>query len=83
MPVQIVHTTEATAPDSGDGKISSNAWNEAHAITGLGTMAEENAADYYTAAEVDGLVGGSWGGNIDGGTPTSGPAVVAVDGGAP
>lgn len=27
--------------------------------------------------------GGGWGGNIDGGAPTSGPAVVAVDGGAP
>jgi hypothetical protein len=33
--VTVTHTTSATQPDSADGKISSNAWNEAHTITGL------------------------------------------------
>lgn len=119
MTVAVRHATQTALPDSGDGKVSSNAWNEAHAIEGLGTMAEADAANYYTAAEVDAgfmvagavtqytdemardavgtaLVAGS---NITitvddpgntitiaasgGGTPTSGLAVVAVDGGAP
>jgi len=85
VPVTVVHQTTATQPDSGDGKISSNAWNEEHTLTGFGTMAEGDAADYYTAAEVDAAIadGSSWGGDIDGGTPTSGPAVLAIDGGAP
>lgn len=59
---------------------------------GTGTMAEngtcEGVAGFFPpgAAGNNVIVGGSvdsWGGNIDGGTPTSGPAVVAVDGGSP
>lgn len=34
MAVSLTHTTAATGTDSGDGKISKNAWNEAHTLTG-------------------------------------------------
>jgi hypothetical protein len=33
MAVSLTHTTAATGVDSGDGKISKNAWNEAHTLT--------------------------------------------------
>lgn len=33
MTVLLTHTTTATGTDSGDGKISKNAWNEAHTLT--------------------------------------------------
>ena len=62
MPVTVVHQTAATQPDSADGKISSNAWNEEHTLTGLGTMAEADAADYYTAAETDAAIAAAGGG---------------------
>lgn len=39
-------TNSATA-----GEVSSNAWNEDHVITGLGTMAEASTADYISKAE--------------------------------
>jgi hypothetical protein len=39
MAVTVTHTTAATQPDSGDGKISSNAWNEDHTVIGLGAAA--------------------------------------------
>ncbi len=35
MAITVTHTTTATQPDSGDGRISSNAWNASHALTGL------------------------------------------------
>jgi len=56
VPVTVTHTTQSAEPDSGDGKISSNAWNEAHTLSGLGTMAEADAGDYYTSAEVDAAI---------------------------
>lgn len=31
MTVAVRHATQTALPDSGDGKVSSNAWNEAHA----------------------------------------------------
>lgn len=55
MAVTVGHATAATGVDSGDGKISKNAWNENHTITGLGTMAEATAADYSTTAQANAL----------------------------
>lgn len=33
MAISLVHTTAAAGTDSGDGKVSKNAWNEAHTLT--------------------------------------------------
>jgi hypothetical protein len=35
MPISITHRTQTSTPDSADGKISHDAWNEAHDISGL------------------------------------------------
>lgn len=62
MAVSVTHATQSAAPDSADGKISSDAWNESHAVTGLGTAAEADAADFAAAvhthaqADITGLV---------------------------
>lgn len=58
MAVTINHATTAGGVDSGDGKISKNAWNESHVISGLGTAAESDAGDFaptshtHTSADV-------------------------------
>jgi hypothetical protein len=61
MSVSITHTTAATTPDSNDGKISSNAWNEAHTITGLGTAALSDASAFQLAsANLTAYAGAGW-----------------------
>jgi hypothetical protein len=61
MAVTVVHATQSAKPDSGDGRISSNAWNEGHSVEGLGTAAEADASDFAAAththaiADVTGL----------------------------
>lgn len=58
MAISLTHTTTSAEPDSGDGKISSNAWNEAHTLTMatariLGrTTAGTGAVEELTAAGV-------------------------------
>jgi hypothetical protein len=39
MAITVTHAVTATGPDSGDGKISSNAWNGAHVVSGLANVA--------------------------------------------
>lgn len=63
MAVSLTHTTAATGTDSGDGKISKNAWNEAHTLTMatdrlLGrTTAGAGAVEELTAAGVKTFLG--------------------------
>lgn len=54
MAVTVTHTTIAVNGDhpSDPTILGQTAWNEQHTINGLGTMAEEDAADYLTAAQV-------------------------------
>jgi len=47
MAVSVTHNTPADGTFSAGGQA---AWDEAHAVAGLGTMAEEAAADYLTKA---------------------------------
>jgi hypothetical protein len=49
MAVVVTHNTPADGTFSASG---SAAWDEDHAVAGLGTMAEEDAADYDTAASI-------------------------------
>jgi hypothetical protein len=51
MAVSVVHATVATLPDEPGAEINKAEWNEAHTVTGLGTMAEEDAADYLAKAD--------------------------------
>lgn len=50
MAVSVVHATTATLPDESGAEINKDQWNEGHTVTGLGTMAEEAAADYAALA---------------------------------
>src|SRR5688572_18258377 len=45
-----VSVTHATAADGTFSAAGTTAWDEAHTVAGLGTMAEEAAADYTTTA---------------------------------
>lgn len=50
--VTIRHNKVAAGTNSATaGEVSSNAWNEDHVVTGLGTMAEASTADYISKAE--------------------------------
>lgn len=51
MAVTVVHTTQATGTDAGNGEIGKTQWNEAHQVVGLGTAAEANVTDFATAAQ--------------------------------
>lgn len=51
MPVSIVHNHVSAIPNDPTKDVSSDRWNEAHTVTGLGTAAEADAADFATAAQ--------------------------------
>jgi len=40
MAVSVTHATQATLPNNPEKEVSSDAWNEGHAVTGLGDAAE-------------------------------------------
>ena len=44
MTASITHTTTTAEPDSADGKISSNAWNEGHTYSGFPVLLEQHTA---------------------------------------
>jgi hypothetical protein len=48
--VTVTHATVATLPDEAGAEINKDQWNEGHTVSGLGTMAEANTADYTTTA---------------------------------
>lgn len=52
MTVTVTHTTEATLPNDPTKEVSSDAWNEGHAVTGLGTAAESAVEDFEAAGTV-------------------------------
>lgn len=52
MAVTVTHATVATLPDEPGAEVNAGEWNAAHVLDGIGTMAEEDAADYQTAAEI-------------------------------
>jgi hypothetical protein len=59
LAVSVKHATQTIQVGSGNPDlIAETAWNEDHDVTGLGTMAEATAADYYTSAEVDTEIAG-------------------------
>lgn len=51
MAVSVVHATVATLPDEAGAEINKDEWNEAHTVTGLGTMAEKTDTDYLAKAD--------------------------------
>lgn len=51
MTVSITHATVATLPDEPGAEINKDQWNEGHSITGLGSAAEADSADFATAAQ--------------------------------
>lgn len=54
MAVVVKHQKTSAVADSGDTNlVQPSDWNADHTLTGLGSMAEADTADYYTAAEVD------------------------------
>lgn len=50
MAVTVAHATQTAKPNDPTKDVSATAWNENHTITGLGTAAEANSADFATAA---------------------------------
>src|SRR5690349_9100216 len=52
MAVSVTHATTATAPNDPAKEVSSDAWNEGHTITGLGTAAEADTGDFEAAGAV-------------------------------
>jgi hypothetical protein len=57
MAVAVVHATSAAGPNDPSKQVSSDAWNEEHAITGLGSAAEADVEDFETAGAVTTHVG--------------------------
>lgn len=51
MPVTITHNHVSAIPNDPTKDVSSDRWNEAHTVAGLGTAAEADAADFATAAQ--------------------------------
>lgn len=51
MPVSIVHNHVSAIPNDPTKDVSSDRWNEAHSVTGLGTAAEADTGDFATAAQ--------------------------------
>lgn len=57
MAVTVTHQFVSAISDSGDTSIvQPSDWNDTHTVSGLGTMAEATAADYYTSAETDSAI---------------------------
>jgi hypothetical protein len=83
MAVTVTHATAADGTFSASG---TTAWDEAHTVAGLGTMAEQAAADYTTTAGLTAYlasppaIGGTAAAAVTGTTVTATTAFSAPDG---
>jgi hypothetical protein len=51
MAVTVKHAYQTATADDPTDEVSATRWNEAHTLTGLGTAAEADSADFATAAQ--------------------------------